>query len=171
MRHPEVCMPSFDVVSQVNMAELDNALSQAKKELDTRYDFKNTKASIEKQPKDEVLLKANSDERLGALRELLLTRVAKRGISLRNVEFGKVEESGLQLYKQTLTVKQGIAVEKAKTIVALIKDSKLKVQGSIQGDAVRVSGKNRDDLQSVIALLRGKADELNLELQYINFRD
>ncbi len=164
-------MPSFDVVSQVNMAELDNALSQAKKELDTRYDFKNTKASIEKQPKDEVLLKANSDERLGALRELLLTRVAKRGISLRNVEFGKVEESGLQLYKQTLTVKQGIAVEKAKTIVALIKDSKLKVQGSIQGDAVRVSGKNRDDLQSVIALLRGKADELNLELQYINFRD
>ena len=164
-------MPSFDVVSQVNMAELDNALSQSKKELDTRYDFKGTKANIERGPKNEILLKANSEERMEALREVVLTKLAKRGISLRNVDFGKVEESGVQLYKQTLTVKEGIATEKAKALVALIKDSKIKVQPSIQAETVRVTGKNRDDLQSAIALVRGKADELDLELQFINFRD
>jgi uncharacterized protein YajQ (UPF0234 family) len=164
-------MPSFDVFSQVNMAELDNALAQSKKELDTRYDFKGTKASIEKLPKDEVVLKANSDERLGMLRELVMTKLAKRGISLRNVNFSDSQETGVQLHKQTMTVKEGIEIEKAKEIVALIKDSKLKVQGSINGDLVRVSGKNRDDLQAVMALLRGKADALNLELQFINFRD
>jgi uncharacterized protein YajQ (UPF0234 family) len=164
-------MPSFDAVSQVNMAELDNALSQSKKELETRYDFKGAKAAIEKLPKNEIQIKANSEERIGALRELVLTKLAKRGISLRNVEFGKVEESGVQLYKQTLTVKEGVPQDKAKQLVAFVKDSKLKVQASIQGDTVRVSGKNRDDLQSVIALFRGKADELNVELQYTNFRD
>jgi uncharacterized protein YajQ (UPF0234 family) len=164
-------MPSFDVVSQVNMAELDNALAQSKKELETRYDFKGAKASIEKLPKNEVQLKANLEERIDVLRELVLTKIAKRGISLRNVDFGKVEQSGVQLYKQTLTIKEGLVMEKAKAIVALIKDSKLKVQGSIQGDAVRVTGKSRDDLQSAMALLRGKADELNVDVQFTNFRD
>lgn len=164
-------MPSFDVVSKVNMAELDNALNQAQKELETRYDFKGAKASLDKQPQNVVLLKANSEERIGALRELLLQKLAKRGISLRNVDFGRVEESGLQLYKQTITVREGITTEKAKRIVQIIKDSKLKVQPAIQADAVRVTGKNRDDLQSVIAMLRGHADELELDMQYINFRD
>jgi len=165
-------MPSFDVVSQVNMAELDNALAQAKKELETRYDLKDAKASIEKVGKNnEVQLKANSEDRIATVRELLLTKLTKRGISLRNVDFGKVEESGVQLYKQTITVKEGIPTEKAKKIVALIKDSKLKVQGSINGDLVRVTGKNRDDLQEVMALLRGQADALELALQYTNFRD
>lgn len=165
-------MPSFDVVSQVNMAELDNALAQAKKELDTRYDLKDAKASMEKLAKgNEIQLKANSQDRVATIREMLLAKIAKRGISLRNVNFGKVEESGVNLYKQTLTIKEGIAPEKAKKIVALIKDSKLKVQASINGDLVRVTGKDRDFLQEAIALLRGKADELELSLQYINFRD
>ena len=164
-------MPSFDVVSKVEMAELDNALSQAKKELDTRYDFKGAKASIERLPKNEVMLKAVSEEKLGVLRELFFAKLAKRGISLRNVDVGKAEESGLQLYKQVLTVREGIAIEKAKKVVALVKDSRLKVQASIQGETVRVTGKSRDDLQSVIAMLRGRMDELELELQFENFRD
>lgn len=165
-------MPSFDVVSKVNMAELDNALAQAKKEMETRYDLKGAKTSMEKLAKgNEIQLKADSEEHVGIIREMLLGKMAKRGISLRNVEFGKVEESGVQLYKQTLTIREGIAPEKAKAIVALIKDSKLKVQAAINGDLVRVTGKNRDDLQSVIALLKGKSDELELALQYINPRD
>jgi len=164
-------MPSFDIVSQVNLAELDNAIVQAKKELETRYDFKGAKASLEKLPKNEVQLKANSEEKLSDLRELLFTKLSKRGISLRNVDLGRVEESGVQLYKQTLTVREGIAIEKAKKIVQYVKDSGLKVQGSIQGDTVRVTGKNRDDLQSAIALLRGRMDELEVELQFNNFRD
>lgn len=164
-------MPSFDVVSKVNMAELDNALTQAQKELDTRYDFKGTKSSFERLPKNEIQLKSHTEERLDGLRELVFTKIAKRGISLRNVDASKVEESGLQMYKQTLTVREGIAIEKAKKVVAFVKDAKLKVQGSIQGELVRITGKNRDDLQEAIALLRGKMDELEVELQFINFRD
>lgn len=164
-------MPSFDVVSQVDLAELDNALSQAKKEVDTRYDFKNARATLEKQPGNAILIKANSEEHVASLRELLFQRLAKRGISLRNVEVGKVEESGLNLYKQLMTVKEGISAEKLKKLTALVKESKLKAQPAIQGDSLRVSAKQRDDLQSVIALLRGKADELDLSLQFINFRD
>jgi hypothetical protein len=164
-------MPSFDVVSVVNMAELDNALAQAKKEIETRYDFKGAKATIEKQPKNEIFLKADSEDRLSTMRELLLAKIAKRGISLRNVDYGKVEESGVKLYKQVITVREGIAVEKAKEIIALIKDSKLKVQGSIQAETVRVTGKNRDDLQATMALLRGQSEALNVDLQFNNFRD
>lgn len=165
-------MPSFDVVSQVNMSELDNALTQAKKELDTRYDLKDAKASMEKVGKgNEIQLKANSQDRIATIREMLLGKIAKRGISLRNLDYGKVEESGVNLYKQTITVKEGIAPEKAKKLVALVKDSKLKVQASIQGDLVRVTGKDRDFLQEAIALFRSKADELELALQYTNFRD
>jgi uncharacterized protein YajQ (UPF0234 family) len=164
-------MPSFDVVSQVNMAELDNALAQAKKELDTRYDFKGTKASLEKLPKNEVQLKANSEEKVGDLRELLFAKLSKRGISLRNVDVGRVEESGLQMYKQTITVREGIAADKAKQLVQRVKDSKIKVQASIQADTLRVTGKNRDDLQATIALLRGAMGDLEVELQFNNFRD
>lgn len=164
-------MPSFDVVSEVNMAELDNALAQAKKELDTRYDFKNARASIEAQPDNVIFMKANSADRLASVREVVLQRLAKRGISLRNVEFGDVEESGLQMYKQTLTVKQGIPSDKAKKLVAAVKESKIKVQASIQGETVRVTGKNRDDLQEAMALLRGQKDVLEVELQFNNFRD
>jgi uncharacterized protein YajQ (UPF0234 family) len=165
-------MPSFDIVSEVNMAELDNAIAQAKKELETRYDLKGAKASLEKLEKDnEIQLKANTEERIAIIRELLLAKISKRGISLRNVDFGKIEASGVQMHKQSLTVKEGIAIEKAKKIVAFIKDSKLKVQGSIQGELVRVTGKNRDDLQAAMALLRGQGEDLELALQFTNFRD
>lgn len=164
-------MPSFDVVSQVDLAELDNALEQAKKELDTRYDFKGAKASLEKQPGNTILLKAASESHVDSMRELLFQRLSKRGISLRNVEIGKLEESGLNLYKQQMTVREGITPEKLKRLTAIVKDAKLKAQPSIQGDSLRVSAKKRDDLQAVIALLRSKADELDLSLQYINFRD
>lgn len=163
-------MPSFDVVSQVNVAELDNALNQARKEIETRYDFKGVKASIERQQGNVFQLKA-SDDRLGSVREVFLTRLAKRGISLRNLEVGKEEETGVNQRKQLITVVEGITPEKAKKVTSTIRDSKLKVQASIQGDAIRVTGKSRDVLQSVIALLRGKMDELELELQFINFRD
>lgn len=164
-------MPSFDVVSQVDLAELDNALTQAKKEVDSRYDFKNAKATLEKQPGNAILIKANSEEHVTSLRELLFQKLAKRGISLRNVDIGRVEESGLNLYKQLMTVKEGIPTDKLKKLTAIVKDSKLKAQPAIQGDSLRVSAKQRDDLQSVIALLRGKADELDLSLQFVNFRD
>lgn len=164
-------MPSFDTVSQVDVAELDNALQQAKKEIETRYDFKGVKASIDRQPGNVFQLKAPNEERLGAVREVLFTRLAKRNISLRNLEVGKAEESGLNQFKQTVKVIEGITPEKAKKIIAVIKDAKLKVQPSIQGDVVRVTGKNRDDLQAAIALLRGQMDALELELQFINFRD
>lgn len=164
-------MPSFDAVSEVNVAELDNALNQATREITTRYDFKGVKASIDREPGNVFLLKASTEERLGAVREVFLTRLAARGISLRSLEVGKSEESGFNQYKQTVKVIEGIAPEKAKKLTALIRDSKIKVQASIQGDAVRITGKKRDDLQEVIALLRSKMDELNLDLQFINFRD
>ena len=164
-------MPSFDVVSKVDLAELDNALAQAKKELDTRYDFKGAKASMDKQPENAVLLKANSEERVGGLREMLFQKLSKRGISLRNVELGRVEESGVNLYKQLVTVKEGIPPEKLKKLTAIVKESKVKAQPAIQGDSLRITGKQRDDLQQVIALLREKQDELDLSLQFINFRD
>ena len=164
-------MPSFDVVSQVNMAELDNALTQTRKEVETRYDFKGAKATIDRTGPNELLLKASGEERVGTLREMLFQKLAKRGISLRNVELGKLEESGLQTHKQVMTIREGIASDKAKRIVALVKESKIKVQAAIQGDTVRVTGKDRDDLQAVIALLRGQMDALELELQFNNFRE
>lgn len=164
-------MPSFDVVSKVNLAELDNALQQAKKELESRYDFKGQKATIEKQPDNSIFLKAVSEERVDALRELVLQKLARRGISLRNLDYGRIEASGHQAYKQTLKVIEGIPAEKAKKLAQAVRDSKIKVQASIQGDALRVTGKNRDDLQACIQLLRGQQDVLEVELQFNNFRD
>lgn len=164
-------MPSFDVVSKVDLAELDNALDQSKKEIETRYDFKGAKASMDKQPENAVLLKAASESHVDSMREILFQKLSKRGISLRNVEIGAVEESGLSMYKQLMTVKEGVTPEKLKKLTAIVKESKLKAQPSIQGDSLRVTAKNRDDLQAVIALLRSKADELDLSLQYNNFRD
>lgn len=164
-------MPSFDVVSEVDKAELDNAFQQAKKELETRYDFKGAKASIEKQGDDSFQVKAIDAEKLGAVREVFFAKLAKRGISLRNLDLGRPEESGVQLMKQTLKIAEGIPADKAKKLVAKVKESKLKVQPSIQGDALRITGKNKDDLQQAIALLRGQSDALEVELQFTNFRD
>src|SRR2546427_12536799 len=165
-------MPSFDIVSKVNEQEVDNAFQQAKKEIDQRYDFKGTETSLEKvsAPEKGLKIRSTTEQRLEAARTVLVEKMAKRGVPLRGLKYGTVEQSGKHV-AQVLSFVQGIEVEKAKAIVKMIKDSKIKVQGSIQGDAVRVSGKNRDDLQSVIQMVRAKQDELKLDLMFENFRD
>jgi hypothetical protein len=165
-------MPSFDAVSKIDMQELDNALNQAKKELGSRFDFQGTDTTLElAADKKTMLLKANAAGRIDAAREVLFAKLAKRGVSLRSLDIGKIEPAGLSHVKQTVTLLQGIPVEKAKKLVAVVKESKIKVQASIQGDALRVSGKNRDDLQAAIALLRGQQEAHAIDLQFNNFRD
>ena len=160
-------MPSFDIVSEVDMHEVANALDQAVREVGTRFDFKGTNASYES--KDNVVTqRATSDFQLQQMREILYGKLARRGIDIRCAETGKVEGVGKEV-RQTITLRQGIDSDLARKIVKLVKDSKIKVQASIQGDQVRVSGKKRDDLQEAIAMLR-KA-ELPLPLQFTNFRD
>jgi len=165
-------MPSFDIVSKVNEQEVDNAFQQAKKEIDQRYDFKGTETALERvsAPEKGLKIRSTTEQRLEAARTVLVEKMAKRGVPLRGVKYGNVEQSG-KYVSQVLSFVQGIEVEKAKAIVKALKDSKLKIQGSIQGDAVRVSGKNRDDLQSAIQLVRGKQDELKVDLIFENFRD
>jgi uncharacterized protein YajQ (UPF0234 family) len=165
-------MPSFDIVSKVNEQEVDNAFQQAKKEIDQRYDFKGTETTLERvaAPEKGIKLRSTAEPRLEAARAVLVEKMAKRGVPLRGLKYGDLEQSGKHV-SQTLTFVQGIETEKAKALVKMIKDSKLKVQGSIQGDAVRVSGKNRDDLQAVIQMARGKQDELKVDLMFENFRD
>jgi uncharacterized protein YajQ (UPF0234 family) len=165
-------MPSFDIVSKVNEQEVDNAFQQAKKEVDQRYDFKGTETTLEKvaAPEKGIKLRSSTEQRLEAARTVLVEKMAKRGVPLRGLKYGNLEASGKHV-SQVLTFVQGIEIEKAKALVKAIKDSKLKVQGAIQGDAVRVSGKSRDDLQSAMALARGKQDELKVDLMFENFRD
>jgi cyclic-di-GMP-binding protein len=164
-------MPSFDIVSKVNEQEVDNAFQQAKKEIEQRYDFKGTETELAKAEKEKgIRLKSSTEQRLEAAREVLVQKLAKRNVSLRGVKYGPVEQSGKH-YLQLLTFAQGIETEKAKAIVKLVKDSKLKVQAAIQGDSVRITGKARDDLQAVIQMVRREADALALDAQFENFRD
>jgi len=164
-------MPSFDIVNKVNAQEVDNAFQQARKEIEQRYDFKGTDTHLEKKDKEKGLqIRSSTEQRLEAAREVLVQKLAKRGVSLRSVKYGPIEQSG-KVVQQLLTFAQGIEAEKAKAIVKMIKDSKLKVQGAIQGDSVRVSGKSRDDLQQVMQMVRGKQDELGVDTQFENFRD
>ena len=163
-------MPSFDVVSEVDMNELTNAVDQAQREIGNRYDFKGSSARVERADANLVAY-GDSEFQLEQVTDILYQKLAKRGIDVAAVEPGKVETVGGDRAKQVLTVKQGIAAELAKKIVRTIKDSKLKVQAAIQGDQVRVTGKKRDDLQEAIALLRGKQAEFGQPLQYTNFRD
>jgi hypothetical protein len=161
-------MPSFDIVSQVNQQEVKNALEQANKEVQNRYDFKGSDARIEQ---DELALTVYADDKfkLSQVTDVLRQRMAKRNIDVRCLELGAVEKISGDKAKRLVTVKTGIAQEKAKQIQKLIKDSKLKVQGSIQGDLVRVSGAKKDDLQSAIQLVRQQVTDL--PLQFINFRE
>src|SRR5258708_13805795 len=141
-------MPAFDIVSKVNQQEVDNAFQQAKKEVDQRYDFKGTETALERvqtEKENGIKLRPSTEQRLEAAREVLVQKIAKRGISLRSVKYGKIEQSG-KVQLQTLTFQQGLEVEKAKAIVKLIKDSNLKAQGAIQADPLHVSGKSRRDL-------------------------
>ena len=161
-------MPSFDVVSKFDEHELDNAIHQAQKEVAQRFDFRDTHTTIERNDEG-IVIRSNSEGRLDAAREVLEEKLVKRKISLKILDPQKAEPAGGSTYRQLVKLQQGIATEKAKEIVKLIKDSKAKVQASIQGDTVRVNGKKRDDLQGIIAVLKEK--DLDLPLQYINFRD
>jgi uncharacterized protein YajQ (UPF0234 family) len=164
-------MPSFDIVNKINEQEVDNAFQQARKEIEQRYDFKGTDTHVEKKEKEKgIQIRSSTEQRLEAAREVLVQKLAKRGVSLRGVKYGPVEQSG-KTVQQLLTFVQGLETEKAKAIAKLIKDSKLKVQGAIQGESVRVSGKSRDDLQQIMQLVRGKQDELGVDTQFENFRD
>ena len=160
-------MPSFDIVSEIDMHEVTNAVDQAKRELGNRWDFKNVEADIEQDDKG-ITLSAEQDFQLEQLQDILRMTFAKRNIDSRSLAEDGDSKSG-KLVKQHFTLKQGIETDMAKKIVKMIKDAKLKVQASIQGDKVRVTGKKRDDLQTAIALL--KEAELELPLQYNNFRD
>ncbi|MFL5322364.1 MAG: YajQ family cyclic di-GMP-binding protein [Myxococcaceae bacterium] len=165
-------MPSFDVVSKIDLQELDNAINQTRKEISTRYDFQGTHTVIELTPdKGAVMLKTADPDKLKAAREMLLAKMSKRGIPLRGIKFGDEDSAALGQIKQALTLQQGISVEKSKELIKLLKDSKLKVQGSIQGDSLRITGKNKDDLQEAIALFRKNADVLAIDMQFNNFRD
>ncbi len=161
-------MPSFDVVSKIDHHELTNALDQAKREVASRFDFKGTDTSIEKTDEG-IVIKANSEGRVDAARLVLEDKIVKRKISLKVLDPQKVQSAGGMTYRQLLKLKDGVSQEKAKEIVKVIKDSKSKVQAAIQGDLVRVTGKKRDELQEVIALLKSK--DLDLPLQFVNFRD
>jgi len=161
-------MPSFDIVSEVKEVELRNAVDQANKEISNRFDFKGSDARVEYKEKT-LTLYADDDFKLKQVTDILTGKLAKRQVDVRSLKFGDVDKISGNKVKQPVTVRTGVEQELAKKIVKLLKDSKLKVQGSIQGDAVRVSGAKRDDLQSAIALVRTSITDF--PLQYQNFRD
>ncbi|WP_019910488.1 YajQ family cyclic di-GMP-binding protein [Paenibacillus sp. HW567] len=158
---------SFDIVSKMDMQELTNAVHQTEKEIDNRFDFKNSKSSL-KLEKDALVIASEDEYKLNAVIDILQSKMVKRGITLKNLDFGKIEPASLGTVRQRLGLKQGIDQENAKKINILIRDSKLKVKSQIQGDQIRVTGKSRDDLQQIIQLLR-KAD-LPLDLQFNNLK-
>lgn len=158
---------SFDLVSKVDLQEVDNAINQAKKEIEQRYDFKGSKAEINAD-KGDIKILADDDFRLNSIIDILQSRLLKRGISIKNLDYGKVEDASGGMIRQTVTVKQGIETDLAKKIVKDIKTAKLKVQAQIMDDQVRVSGKNKDDLQAVISFI--KEQDYDLDLQFINYR-
>ena len=159
---------SFDVVSKVELQEVKNAVDQATKEVNARFDLKNSKSTITVEGNDAIQLASQDEYTLKAVIEILGQKLVKRGVSLKNLEYGKLEPASNSSVRQKITLQQGIPSEKAKQIVALIKDSKKKAQASIQGDTVRVVSKDRDVLQEVITLLRGK--DLGVDLQFTNMR-
>ncbi len=161
-------MPSFDVTLEANLTELRNAVEQTGKEISTRFDFKGTSAKVEQKDR-ELTLFADSDFQVGQVRDVLVGKCAKRGVDVRFLDVGSVEKMGGDKVKQVIKVRHGIGAEDAKKIVRVIKDSKMKVQASIQGDAVRVTGGKRDDLQQAIALV--KKEVADLPLSFGNFRD
>ncbi len=164
----EITMPSFDVVSEANIVEVKNAIDQSNKEITTRFDFKGSDARIE-QKEFELTAYADADFQLSQVRDVLNNKLAKRNVDLRFLDLGKIEKIGGDKVKQVIKIKNGIETEAAKKIVRLIKDSKMKVQASIQGEAVRITGAKRDDLQAAMAALRKDVPELPLEFN--NFRD
>lgn len=160
-------MPSFDVVSEIEQHELTNAIDQANREIGNRFDFKGTDSKVELND-DSLLITSASEFQVKQIKDILENKVSKRGIDIRCLEYGDIEENNNQA-RQTVTIRKGIDSDLARKIVKLVKDSKMKVQASIQGDQVRISGKKRDDLQEAIASI--KAAKYSLPLQFTNFRD
>jgi uncharacterized protein YajQ (UPF0234 family) len=161
-------MPSFDIVSQVNKMEIENAVNQAKKELANRFDFKGSKAEILLE-KNEIKLSAEDHFKIKTLEEMVIGKLAKRGVSLKNVDKGEPDLSPLGHARQTIKIKEGLESVVAKQVTGFIRDSKLKVTTQIQGEEVRVTGKSRDDLQAVIGAV--KAHDFPVALIFVNFRD
>src|SRR5580693_6799789 len=160
---------SFDVVSKIEMPEVQNAVQQAQKEIQQRYDLKDSHSNIEVVEKDNKILLASKDEfKLKAVIDILESKLVKRKVPLKGMSYGEIIQAAGSTVKQEVTLQQGIPIEKAREIVKKIKDSKLKVQASIQGDFVRVAGKDRDVLQSAIKLLRDS--DFGIDMQFINFR-
>jgi cyclic-di-GMP-binding protein len=160
-------MPSFDIVSEVNMQEVENAINQARKEIGSRYDFKGSNTEIQ-WDKEVITIQAEDDYKIGAMKEILQGKMHKRGIDIGTLKFEKVEQAGGRTLKQKVLIQQGIETEKAKEILKSIKDAKLKVQAQIQDEKVRVTSKSIDELQETMALLRSKT--FGLPLQFNNMR-
>jgi cyclic-di-GMP-binding protein len=159
---------SFDIVSKSELQEVNNAISQAMKEIVTRFDLKDSKSLVEFDGKETITLHSADEYKLKAVNDVLQAKLVKRGISLKSLSYGALEPAASATVRQKVTLQQGVPVEKAKEIVKFIKDAKHKVQASIQGDLVRVSGKDRDTLQGVIAAVRQK--DFGIDLQFVNFR-
>jgi cyclic-di-GMP-binding protein len=160
---------SFDIVSKIDLNEVLNAVQQTSKEVQTRYDLKTSNSSVELNQKDNKILLASSDEfKLKAVTEILGQKLVKRSVPLKGLQYGEIIPASSGSVRQEITLQQGITTEKAKDIVKLIKDSKLKVQASIQGDVVRISGKDRDTLQQAMAVLKTK--DFGIDMQFTNYR-
>jgi uncharacterized protein YajQ (UPF0234 family) len=159
---------SFDVVSKVDLQEVSNAIQNALKEVHTRFDLKDSKSDIQLEGKDAIVLSSQDEYKLKAVNDILQSKLVKRGVPIKALTYGVVESAAGSTARQKITMQQGIPIEKAKEIVRVIKDSKKKVQASIQGDFVRVSGKDRDALQEIIALLKGR--DFGIDMQFTNYR-
>jgi cyclic-di-GMP-binding protein len=159
---------TFDIVSKIDLQEVSNAIQHALKEIHTRFDLKDSKSNIELDGKDALVLHSIDEYKLKAVNDVLQAKLVKRGVSLKGLTYGAIEPAAGGTSKQRITMQQGVPIEKAKEIVKLIKESKKKAQASIQGDLVRVSGKDRDSLQEIIALLRQK--DFGIDMQFTNYR-
>ena len=159
---------TFDIVSKVDLQEVSNAIQNSLKEIHTRFDLKNTKSDIQLDGKDALVLTSSDEYKLKAINDILQSKLVKRGVPLKALSYGTVEPAAGSTVRQRVTMQQGIPTEKAREIVKVIKDSKKKVQASIQGDMVRVSGKDRDTLQEIIALIRQK--DFGIDMQFTNYR-
>lgn len=163
-------MPSFDIVVRTDRQEVDNAVNQARKELAQRYDFRGSKSRIEWDKEGVITLFGDDDWKLAAVLDIVKTKLVRRNVSVKNLTLSEPENAADGLRRRTLTMAQGVPTETAKEIVKRLKQAKMKVQAQIQDDQVRVTGKKKDDLQEVIALVRG-ADDLGFDFEFVNFRD
>ena len=159
---------SFDIVSKIDLAEVANAIQQATREVSTRFDLKDSKSQIAMEGTDAIMLHSADEYKMKAVNDILQAKLVKRGVSLKGLTYGPLDTAAGSTVKQKVTLQQGIPIEKAKEIVLLVKNSKKKAQASIQADVVRISGKDRDTLQEVIAMLRGH--DFGIDLQFTNYR-